>query len=227
MFERTLHILDENILKKMQEKKILLVGVGGVGGHALEALVRLGFLNITIVDPDTIDESNLNRQIITNQKNIGKSKVEEASIRALSINPNLHIKKYSCFLTEANINDIFTEEYDYILDACDTITTKFLLIREAATRKCKVISSMGTGNRINPMSLTITTLDKTYNDPLAASLRTICRKNNFSLKVPVVWSKENPIKVGTRSPGSLMLVPATAGILMAYYILEDIQKTTI
>ncbi len=226
MFERTLRILDHKIFENLQAKKILLVGIGGVGGSALEALVRVGFLNITIVDHDVIDKTNLNRQVITSNQNIGRLKVEEAKKRVLSINPNISIETFSIFLNEANIDEIFNIHYDYIIDACDTVSTKFLLIREAKKRNIKIISCMGTGNRMNPMELLITPLNKTYNDPLAKAMRSILRKNNLSLNVPVIWSRELPIKTNTRSPGSMMLVPTTAGMLSVYFILDDIQKTT-
>lgn len=227
MFERTLQIIDENVFKIVQSKKILLVGVGGVGGFTLEALVRLGFTDITIIDHDTIDETNLNRQIITNQKNIGKSKVQVAKEKYLNINPNINIKALDVFLDINNINKVLENKFDYIVDACDTITTKFLLIKKAVETNAKIISCMGTGNRINPSLLNITRLDKTYNDPLAKAMRSILKKNNVTLKVPVIWSSEVPKKAKTRSPGSVILVPATAGMLACYYILEDIKKATI
>lgn len=223
MFERTLQVIDENVFKKVQSSKILLVGVGGVGGFALEALVRIGFSNITIVDHDVIDKSNLNRQLLTNFSNIGKFKVEEAKIRCLSINPNINLIIKKIFINEDNINEILIDEYDYIIDACDTITTKYLLIKEALKRNIKIISCMGTGNRLNPSNLTVTTLDKTNNDPLSKAMRSILKKNQITSKIPVVWSSELPRKTGTRSPGSLIMVPATAGMLLVYYILNDIE----
>lgn len=227
MFERTLKVIDENTLNIIKNTKVLLVGVGGVGGSALEGLVRLGFNDITIIDHDVIDETNLNRQIITNKNNIGKLKVEEARDRYSNINPELKLKTYSVFVDENNIDEILNDNYDYIIDACDTITAKFLLIKKALEKNTKIISCMGTGNRFNPEKLAITTLNKTNNDPLAKAMRDILKKNNITLKIPVVWSSELPVKVGTRSPGSLVMVPLTAGMLINYYILEDIRKTTI
>lgn len=227
MFERTLRLIDKNTYELIKKQKILLVGVGGVGGSSLEALTRLGFLNITIIDHDIIEKTNLNRQIITTQENIGKLKVEEAKKRAICINPDINIQTISSFLNEDNINEILNNNYDYIIDACDTVTTKFLLIKEAQQRKIKIISCMGTGNRFNPMDVQVTTLNKTYNDPLAKAMRAICTKNNISLKVQVIWSKEIPVKTGTRSPGSAIMVPTTAGMLTAYYILEDLKKATV
>lgn len=222
MFDRTLKIIDKQLLETIKIQKILLVGVGGVGGFALESLVRLGFQNITIVDADSIEESNLNRQIISSRENIGKPKVEVAKERALSIHPNAKITTYNLFLKEENIDVVFQDKYDYIIDACDTITTKYLLIKKACNTNTKIISCMGTGNRFDPSKVTITRLDKTNNDPLASSMRSILRKNNISLKVPVVWSSEIPKKVKEKAVGSIVLVPAAAGLQLVYFILNDL-----
>ena len=222
MFDRTLKIIDEQLLEAIKKQRILLVGVGGVGGFALESLVRLGFQNITLVDADAIEESNLNRQIISTRENLGKKKVEVAKERALSINPNANITTYNLFLQEENMDAIFQEKYDYILDACDTITTKYLLIKKALETNTKIISCMGTGNRLDPSKVTITRLDKTNNDPLASAMRTILRKNNVSLKVPVVWSSEIPKKNKEKAVGSIVLVPASAGLQLVYFILNDL-----
>lgn len=222
MFDRTLKIMDEQLLETIKKQKILLVGVGGVGGFALESLIRLGFQNITIVDADNIEESNLNRQIISTRENLGKDKVEVARERAISINLNANITTYNLFLKEENMDIIFKEKYDYIIDACDTITTKYLLIKKALEANAKIISCMGTGNRLDPSKVTITRLDKTNNDPLASAMRTILRKNNISLKVPVVWSSEMPKKSKEKAVGSIVLVPAAAGLQLIYYILNDL-----
>lgn len=222
MFDRTLKIIDEQLLENIKKQRILLVGVGGVGGFALESLVRLGFLNITLVDADAIEESNLNRQIISTQENLGKKKVEVAKERLLSINPNVNITTYNLFLQEENMDAIFQEKNDYIIDACDTITTKYLLIRKALETNTRIISCMGTGNRLDPSKVTITRLDKTNNDPLASAMRTILRKNNVSLKVPVVWSSEIPKKSKEKAVGSIVLVPAAAGLQLVYFILNDL-----
>ena len=224
MFERTLQIIDELIVEKIKIQKILLVGIGGVGGVAFESLIRLGFQNITIIDNDSFEESNLNRQLLCTTKTIGKYKVIEAKKRGLEINPKVQIKTHISFIKEENIDTFFTEKYDYIIDACDTITTKYLLIKKAIEQNIKIISCLGTGNRRNPSELVITKLKDTTNDPLAKALRSLVKKHNISLNIPVVWSKELPIKTQKRTIGSLMLVPASAGLLLTYYVLEDIQK---
>lgn len=221
MFERTLEIIDKNILDKLHNIKVLLVGLGGVGGTAFESLIRLGVTNITIIDYDLFDITNLNRQILSTTKNLGQDKCSIAKTRGLEINKDANIIIKNMFLTNDNINEL-TEKYDYIIDACDTITTKVLLIKKALKDNSKIISCMGTGNRIKPNLIEITKLNKTYNDPLAKSLRSILKKENIPLNIPVIWSSELPIKTKNRTPGSIMLVPSSAGLMITYYILNDL-----
>lgn len=223
MFDRLIPLIGEDALKKVKHTKILLVGIGGVGGFTLECLVRSGFENITIIDGDTIDKSNLNRQIITNKNNIDKIKVEEASIRYLSINNNLNLKIINIFLTKENFNEYINEPYDYIIDACDDLTIKVELIKSAKTNNIKIISALGTGKKLNPKYLEITTLAKTENDPLARKLRQLVRKENLSLNIPVVFSRETPINT-QNVLGSCIFVPSVAGIYLANYVFLDIIK---
>ncbi len=224
MFDRTLKLIDQNLLKKIGLQKVLLVGIGGVGSFVLESLIRSGFLDITLIDSDSIEKSNLNRQIISTKTNLGKLKIEEAKKRGLSINPQVQIKTFPIFLEKDNFNLIIDQQYDYIIDACDTITTKILLIEYALKNNIKIISCMGTANRLDPRKLEITRLDKTQNDPLAKSVRHLLKKRNLSLKIPVIWSQEIPIK--NKELGSMIMVPATAGILITYYLINEIKKAT-
>ena len=223
MFERLIPLIGENNFKKIQDTKILLVGIGGVGGFTLEALVRSGFINITIIDGDTIEESNLNRQIITNQDNIGKDKTDEALNRYLLINPNLNLKAINIFLTKENFYEWINEDYDYIIDACDDIDIKVELIRYAEEKQIKIISALGTGKKLNPKYLEITKLNKTENDALAKKLRQRLRKENLSLNIPVVFSKETSIET-KNIIGSCIFVPSVAGIYLANYVFMDIIK---
>ena len=223
MFERLIPLIGENNLKKIQDTKILLVGIGGVGGFTLEALVRSGFKNITIIDGDTIEESNLNRQIITSKENIGKDKTDEALNRYLLINPNLNLKAINIFLTKENFHEWINEYYDYIIDACDDIDIKVELIRYAEEHHIKIISALGTGKRLNPKYLEITKLNKTENDALAKKLRQRLRKENLSLNIPVVFSKETSIDT-KNIIGSCIFVPSVAGIYLANYVFMDIIK---
>lgn len=220
MFERSISFLGENIHNLIKSKKILLVGVGGVGSMALETLVRNGFTNITIIDYDSIDKSNLNRQIITNSNNIGHSKVIEGILRAKSINPDILIDGIEKRLKTDNINEILNLGYDYIIDACDSIDIKFALIENSLHYQYKLITCLGTAKKKDPTKLSITTLDKTSYDPLAKILRKRVRDANINKKLYVVSSDEVPIKCD--SLASLSMVPNTAGILCVSYIIDDI-----
>lgn len=222
MFERLISLIGKDKFDDLQKKNILVVGVGGVGGYAFEALVRSGFTNITVVDGDTIEKSNLNRQIITSSKIIGMKKVEAAKNRALDINPNINIKTIGEFITEDNFNDLLlSEKYDYVVDACDDLNVKFLLIKNS--NKYKLISSMGTANKVNPSLFSITNLDKTSNDPIARILRKRVKDAHLNRKFKVVSSTETPIPnkgvLGTNS-----FIPGIAGLLCASYVFNDVIK---
>lgn len=189
---------------------------------ALETLVRNGFTNITIIDYDKIDISNLNRQIITNNKNIGHSKVIEGILRAKLINPDILIDGIENRLKIDNIKEILDLEYDYIIDACDSIDIKFALIENSLHYDYKLITCLGTAKKIDPTKLSITTLDKTNYDPIAKILRKKVKDANINKKLYVVSSDEVPIKCDTLASASL--VPNTAGILCVSYIINDIIK---
>lgn len=219
-FDRIIYLIGEEKFNVLKNKKVLIVGCGGVGSYALESLVRSGINNIGIVDFDKIDITNLNRQVIANIENIGKLKVLEAKKRALLINPSLNIKVYEEFLDEANIENIIKLDYDYVVDACDTIKTKVELIKYCTKNNIKIISSMGTAKKIDPTKLEIIKLDKTSYDPLAKCLRRKLRKDKINTKIDVISSKEKVMDCDKL--GSFMFVPATAGILCAKYIIEDI-----
>lgn len=223
MFDRLLKLISKEELEMLGKANVLLVGVGGVGGYALESMVRIGLKNITIIDNDTVDLTNLNRQIISLHSNIGLLKVDVAEKRALDINLNINLKKIDTFITKDNIDTIFNEKYDYIIDAGDTVTTKVELIKKAQEKNIKIISIMGTGNRLNPTMLEITDVFKTNYDPLAKVMRKLLRENNIT-EADVITSKEIPIKTGTSTPGSTSLVPSVAGIYATYYIVKDILK---
>ena len=222
MFERLIPLIGTTNLEKIKNTKILLVGIGGVGGFTLEALVRTGFLNITIIDGDIIEESNLNRQIITNQENIGNLKVKEAINRYTSIN-KVNIKAIDVMLTKDNFKEYINEYYDYIIDACDDLTIKVELVRYARKNNIKIISALGTGKKLNSAYLEITTLAKTENDPLARKFRSMIRQANLDLNIPVVFSKEASINTNNVI-GSVIFVPAVAGIYLANYVFLDILK---
>ena len=222
MFERLIGLIGEEKLKEIERKKILLIGVGGVGSYALEALIRNGFYDITIVDFDTIDLSNLNRQLITDSTNIGKYKVDEAKKRALLINPNINIQAINEKLNKENLRNLLNQNFDYIIDACDTLDVKFALMENSLHYSYKLISSMGTAKKTDPTKLEITTLDKTNNDPIARLLRNKVRKTHINKRIYVVSSTEVPKQINML--GTANLVPSVAGLLCVSFIFNDIIK---
>ena len=224
MLERLRLLINEKQIEQIKNTKVIIIGIGGVGGAALEALIRTGINNITIVDKDVIDESNLNRQIISNKENIGMNKCDIAAKRALSINPKINIKSIISFINKDNIDTLNIKEYDYIIDTQDTTETKILLMKEALKYNKKIISSMGTGNRLDPSKLIITDIWKTNYDPLAKKIRKLLRDENIKAKIPVISSTEQPIKTGSKTVGSTAFVPNTAGFLLASYVFNDIIK---
>ena len=223
MYDRLLKLISNEELAKINSKHILIVGVGGVGGYSLETLARIGIENFTIVDHDKIDKSNLNRQIISLHSNIGKYKVDAFKDRLLDINPNININTIKDFIDKDNIDNLFNNKYDYIIDACDTVTTKVLLIKYAKLNNIPIISCMGTGNRFDPTKLEITDIYKTNYDPLSKIMRKLLKEENIK-KQNVIYSSEIPIKVNNRVNGSTSLVPSVAGIYCAYYIINKILK---
>lgn len=221
MYDRIINLIGIDAFNKIKNTKILLVGVGGVGSFAYEALIRSGFQNITIIDKDKIEITNLNRQLVATLDTINKSKVDIALDKALKINENIKIKAVEEFLDKNNINGL-DKDFNYIIDACDTINTKLELIRFAESNNIKIISSMGVGNRVDASLIKINRLDKTNNDPLAKSLRKLVRENNLNSKIPVVCSEELPYKKG--EVNSMITSPGVAGLLMVNYIINDIIK---
>lgn len=219
MFDRLELLIGKENIEKISKINVLIVGIGGVGGTALEALVRSGVKNITIIDKDVFSESNLNRQILSTRDSIGLYKVDVGIDRCKSINPDVNIKGLKINLDEENINEL--GNFDYIIDACDDINAKLALMQYANKNNINLISSMGTGKRLNPSNVIITRLDKTSNDPLAKKMRYEARKRGLKLNIPVVCSKEEPIN-NDRIIASSIFVPSTAGLMLAYYIIEKV-----
>ena len=222
MFNRLELLIGKDNLEKIKRKHIVVLGLGGVGGAALEALVRSGIENITIIDNDTIDETNLNRQIISLNTNIGNKKVDEWKKRILSINKNVKIKVVDNFIDETNIDTLFKEKIDYFIDACDTIKTKELVIKKCKEKDISFITCLGTGKRLNPEELTICDLKKTVNDPIAKRLRKYVKDESIKGKITCLFSKELPKKIESNEIPSSIFVPASAGILIASYIIKEI-----
>ena len=222
MFDRLEKLIGKENLNKLHSKTVAVVGVGGVGGYALETLVRNGIENVIIVDNDTIDITNKNRQIIALNSTIDMNKVDAFEKRIKDINENVNVIKIQIFLNEETKKELFKYNIDYLVDSCDTVTTKIMLIRECLNRNIKFISSMGTGNKFDPKKLVITDIKKTSYDPLAKVIRHEINKLNITDSITVLSSTEEPIKTGLRTPASYSVVPNTAGILIADYILKEI-----
>ena len=219
--DRLNKIVDNNTMDSIINKTVLIIGLGGVGGSALESIVRMGINNIIVVDNDVVDETNLNRQLLSKRSNIGEKKTDVAKKRVLDINPNCNIVTINKFIDSTNYLELFSYNIDYVIDACDTVTTKILLIEECLNRNIKIISCMGTGNKFHPEMLEICEIKKTSYDPLAKVIRNKFR--NEKRKIMVVYSKEEGIKISDRIPGSTSLVPPAAGIMCAIYIINDIR----
>lgn len=224
-FIRTINLIGEDNFNKLKDKHILILGLGGVGGYSIEAIARSGVNNITIVDFDRVDETNINRQIIANINNIGEYKTDEWYKRIKTINPNCNINIINKKIDLDNINILFENNIDYIIDACDTIPVKKQLIIECINRNIKLISCMGMGNKLDPSKIKITTLDKTNNDKIAKILRKFVKDNKINKKIMVVSSTEEVIKNDNKTINSISFVPSVAGLLLASYIINDIIKS--
>ena len=223
MFDREIKLIGIDKLDLIKSKTIAIIGLGGVGGYSLETLVRSGIENLVLVDYDTIDITNLNRQILATNKTIGVKKVEVAKNRVMEINSNVNIKLIDIKLNEDNLNILFDNKIDYIIDACDTISVKKKLILECHKRGIKLITSCGTGNKLDPTKFSITDIRKTSYDPIAKILRKFVIDNNIKDKVMVVSSTEEVKKIeGVVS--SISYVPSIAGILLTSYVINDIIK---
>ena len=169
--DRLEKILNSDCIQLLKNKTVLIIGIGGVGGSALESIVRMGINNVIIVDNDKVDITNLNRQIISLNSNVGEYKVDVARKRVLDINPICNLVTVKKFIDASNYLELFDYNIDYVIDCCDTVSTKMLLIKECLDRNIKIISSMGTGNKFHPEMLEIVELKKTSYDPLAKVIR--------------------------------------------------------
>lgn len=219
MFERLITLIGEDNVNKLKNANVLIVGLGGVGGYALETLVRSGIYNLTIVDGDIVELSNLNRQIISKRDVIGRPKALVAQARTLEINPDVNLKVINQFISEDNFSLLNIDSFDYVIDACDDLNLKLLLIKNAD--KYKLISSMGTANKMDMTRFKITTIDKTSYDPLAKIIRKKIKEEKIRTKFKVVSSDEKVMKNGTKL-GTIAYMPAVSGLLCASYVINDI-----
>ena len=218
IFARSIGLLGDENFKKIQDKVIAIFGLGGVGGTALEALARTGFQHFILVDFDKVDSSNLNRQILYVYEDIGKTKVEVAKKRILSINSGADIKVYNLKAQEFDFN----QKIDFIVDAIDDVNGKLYLLKKAQEKEIPSIMSLGMANRFNPEQVKICKLNQTKNDPLAKKIRYIAKKEELDLSlINVVISEEIPQKNGEKLY-STMMVPSSAGLSIAKFILHSI-----
>lgn len=230
MFSRFELLVGEDNIQKLNQAHVIVFGVGGVGGYVVEALVRSGIGHITIVDNDVISLSNLNRQIIATQETIGQKKVDVMKKRILSIHPECDVTTLDMFYLPETANQIDLSQYDYVVDAIDTITSKIeLAVR--CDQKIPLISSMGTGNKMNPALLQVSDIYKTSVCPLAKVMRRELKKRRVK-HLKVVYSQELPMKPYASDeithkrtiPGSTAFVPSSAGLLIASEVVKDLLK---
>ena len=225
-FSRTELLIGKEAIEKLQNAKVAIFGIGGVGSYVLEGLVRAGVGNFILVDKDKVDITNLNRQIIATTKTIGEPKVQIAKNRILEINPNANVEIYQeFFLPESK--GILDETVDYVVDAVDTVTAKIELVIRANKLNIPIISSMGTGNKLDPTRFEVTDIYKTEVCPLAKVMRKELRTRGIK-KLKVVYSKEEPIKHtqidGKQVPASISFVPSVAGLIIAGEVIKGIIK---
>ncbi len=220
-FNRLEYLIGNDNVELLKTKKVLIVGLGGVGGFAVEALVRSGIGNITLVDYDTIDITNLNRQIIALHSTIGLKKTTAFKERILNINKDCNITILDLFLDSSNYKEIITDDYDFIIDCCDSLEAKKLLLLESYNKKIPFIGCMGTANKMDPSKLEIIDIRKTINDPIARIMRKFVKDNKLNQKIMVVSSKELPKKNGTKL-GSNAFVPSSAGLLIAGFVVRSL-----
>ena len=218
IFARSIGLLGEDNFNKLQDKVIAVFGLGGVGGTALEALARTGFQHFIIIDFDKVDASNLNRQILYTSKDIGRDKVEAAKERLLAINPDVDVKVFKGKAQEFD----FDQKLDFVVDAIDDVEGKLYILQKCKENNIQTIMSLGMANRFNPEQVRVMKLNQTSNDPLAKKIRYLVKHNEIDIKdVMVVISEELPQK-NQEKLYSTMMVPSSAGLTIAKYILNRI-----
>ena len=233
-FSRTELLLGKEKMNKLSSSRVIVFGVGGVGGYVCEALARSGVGAIDIVDNDKVSLTNINRQIIATHKTIDEYKVDVMKERMADINPNIKVNVHKCFFLPENSDSFNFEEYDYIIDAVDTVAAKIAIIEKATRLKIPVISAMGAGNKLEPTGFKVSNIYKTKVCPLARVMRTECKKRNIP-SFKVVYSEEQPRKpienipieesksnTHRDTPGSIAFAPSVAGLIIASEVIKDL-----
>ncbi len=227
--DRTKMLLGEKAVERCQSASVAVFGLGGVGGFVVEALARSGIGRLTLIDHDMVTKSNINRQIIALQTTLGQQKTDLMKARIAEINPKAQVICHSLFFNEETKNEIFSDHFDYIVDAIDTVTSKLLLIETAKEKNIPVISSMGAANKLDPTRFRVTDIYKTQMDPLAKVMRRELKKRGIS-KLKVISSDEPPVMNPTETnqerpaPASVAWVPSVAGLILAGEVIKDIMK---
>ncbi len=215
-------LLGPEAIKKLSGARVAVFGIGGVGGYVVEALVRSGLGSIDIIDKDRVDETNINRQIIALTSTVGQYKTDVFEARIKDISPECRVYKHTMFFLPENKEEIDFKEFDYVVDAVDTVTAKLCIIECAKEAGVPVISAMGAGNKLDPTRFEVADLYKTSVCPLAKVMRRECKKRGID-RLKVVYSKEEPVvNEGVRTPGSLAFVPSAAGLVIASEVVKDI-----
>lgn len=233
-FDRTKRLLGTESMKKLEHAHVAVFGIGGVGGHAVDALVRSGIGEITIVDSDEIAESNINRQLIATTKTVGRKKVDVMKEHLSEINPEVNVHSYDCFFLPETKEQFDFSSYDYVIDAVDTVTAKLALVEACKEANVPIISSMGAGNKLDPTAFEVTDIYKTSVCPLAKVMRKEL-KNRGIKHLKVVYSKEIPLepieedgfvsdekRSRRATPGSVAFVPSVAGLILAGEVVKDL-----
>ena len=237
-YSRTRFLLGEDGINKLKNAHVAVFGMGGVGGYVVEALARSGVGALTLVDHDTISKTNINRQIFATENTVGRDKVTVAAERVAAINPQIRVIPRKTFYLPETAAEFDFAEYDYIVDAIDTVTGKMMLIQAAKAANTPIISSMGTGNKLDPTAFQVGDISETSVCPLARIIRKECKKRGIE-KLKVVWSTEDPVNnpiapedpawaelpEGRNAlPGSVCFVPAVAGMIIAGEVIKDLVK---
>ncbi len=228
--DRTERLFGKENVEKLKRKRVIVFGIGGVGGYVCEALARTGVGKIDLVDNDTVALSNINRQIIALHSTVGKYKTEVMKERIYDINPSIEVNTYNTFYTRENEKDFDFSKYDYVIDAIDTISAKISLVEKCNECGTKIISSMGTGNKIDPCAFKVADIYKTSMCPLARVMRTELRKRGIK-KLKVVYSEEKPIEInaekeenGRVAPATCAFIPPIAGLIIASEVIKELMQ---
>lgn len=229
-FMRTELAIGSDNVELLKNKKVVVLGVGGVGSFSTESLARVGIGNLVLVDKDVVDITNINRQIHATQNTIGLNKVDIMRDRILSINPNCNVTTHKLFIEKENIKDIITNDVDYVIDAIDTVTAKLDVVEYCQKNNIKLICSLGTGNKLDPTQFQVADIYKTSVCPLAKVMRTELKKRGIK-KQKVVFSKEQPRKIDypdefkdlrKKPPASIAFVPPVAGMILTSVVIREL-----